>query len=165
MATAAANPATPPPVARVGLNAGARVFLDTNILVYASDPSSPFHADAVAATTWLVQNGIDSWISRQILREYIASMTRPKPAGPAVPLANVITNTRRLEHALAIVEDGPAVTAELLALLTAIPCQGKQVHDANIVATMMTHALSFILTHNTADFARFSHHIRIIPLV
>jgi hypothetical protein len=34
--------------------------------------------------------------------------------------------------------------------------RGRQVHDANIVATMRVFGLKNLLTHNPADFARFS---------
>ena len=32
---------------------------------------------------------------------------------------------------------------------------GKQVHDANIVATMLAHGVGRLLTFNVADFQRF----------
>ena len=56
------------------------------------------------------------------------------------------------------------VIAQLLAMLAQVPCGGKQVHDANIVATMLVCGVSRLLTHNTADFARFSPWITVIPL-
>jgi predicted nucleic acid-binding protein len=39
-----------------------------------------------------------------------------------------------------------------------------EVHDANIVATMQVYGVRHLLTHNTADFARFSHLITVVPL-
>ena len=56
------------------------------------------------------------------------------------------------------------VTAKLLDLLLQFPSGGKQVHDANIVATMLVHGVPKLLTHNTADFARFSSVIEVLPL-
>jgi predicted nucleic acid-binding protein len=53
----------------------------------------------------------------------------------------------------------------LIALLLSISVGGKQVHDANIVATMQAHGLRRLLTYNTADFARFAHLIQVEPLV
>jgi hypothetical protein len=40
-----------------------------------------------------------------------------------------------------IAEDGPAVSIELLRLLSTITSQGKQVHDANVIATMIAHGV------------------------
>ena len=42
---------------------------------------------------------------------------------------------------------------------------GKQIHDTNIVATMLVNNIPNILTHNVADFNRFSSEINIIPLI
>jgi len=41
---------------------------------------------------------------------------------------------------------------------------GKQVHDANIVATMLVYGIPQLLTHNPSDFARFSGLISVLPL-
>ena len=39
---------------------------------------------------------------------------------------------------------------------------GKQVHDANIVATMLTHGETRLLTFNGADFHRFGSLIDLV---
>ena len=54
---------------------------------------------------------------------------------------------------------------DLLHLLNTIACAGKQIHDANIVATMLTHGIQKLLTHNVADFSRFASQIIVIPLI
>ena len=38
-------------------------------------------------------------------------------------------------------------------------------HDANIVAATQAHGIRRLLTHNTADFARFAGLITVEPLV
>ncbi|MEH1989555.1 type II toxin-antitoxin system VapC family toxin [Nostoc sp.] len=57
---------------------GDPVFLDTNILVYASQIQSPFHQAAMEAIQGFYDAKIELWISRQILREYLATLTRPQ---------------------------------------------------------------------------------------
>lgn len=54
-----------------------RVFVDTNVLMYANLTASPFNSPAVAALQSLHARGVELWVSRQILREYLASMSRP----------------------------------------------------------------------------------------
>jgi hypothetical protein len=56
------------------------------------------------------------------------------------------------------------VTARLLQLMEQIPIRGKQVHDANVVATMLAYDVHNLLTHNTADFARYRDLIAVLPL-
>ena len=41
---------------------------------------------------------------------------------------------------------------------------GKQVHDANIVATMQAYQIPYLLTANIGDFNRFSTLITLLPL-
>jgi predicted nucleic acid-binding protein len=44
----------------------------------------------------------------------------------------------------------------LLSLLATHPVAGRQVHDANIVATMLANGITRLLTFNIADFRRFA---------
>lgn len=53
------------------------LFIDTNILVYANVTESPYHAPALHAIQTAYQAGRPLWISRQVLREYLATLTRP----------------------------------------------------------------------------------------
>lgn len=145
--------------------AGDPVFVDTNILIYAAITSSPFYAPAFAQLDGFRRSGTELWISRQILREYLAALSRPQPFTPPLPAATLTADVVRFQSDFRIAEDGPAVTSNLLALLLSISVGGKQVHDANIVATMQAHGLRRILTHNSADFVRFGHLIQIEPLV
>jgi predicted nucleic acid-binding protein len=141
------------------------VFVDTNILVYAAITSSPFYAEAFGQLDAFRQAGVELWISRQILREYLATLSRPQPYTPPLPATTLMADVIRFQSRFRIAEDGPTVTRNLLTLLTSIPIGGKQVHDANIVATMQAHGLRRLLTHNTADFARFAALIQVEPLV
>ena len=59
-------------------------------------------------------------------------------------------------------EDGPRVTEMLIARCRDVPAGGGQVHDANIVATMLTHGERRLLTFNDADFRRYSDRIEMV---
>ncbi len=141
------------------------VFVDTNILVFANTATAPLHAEAQAVLLAFAASGAELWISRQLLGEYLATLSRPQSFTAPVPVATLVADIGRFQAQFQIAEDGPAVTANLLTLLTTIVIGGKQVHDANIVATMQTHGLRRLLTHNTADFARFGALIQVEPLV
>ncbi|HET8630202.1 MAG TPA: hypothetical protein VFL91_22495 [Thermomicrobiales bacterium] len=51
----------------------------------------------------------------------------------------------------------------MLALLREHPTGGKQVHDANIVATMLAYGIGTLLTFNHDDMARFEGKIKLVP--
>lgn len=80
-------------------------------------------------------------------------------------MATLIADVVAYQSAFQVADETPAVTAHLLSLRTAFPTAGKQVHDANIVATMQAHGVPRLLTHNAADFARFASAISIEPMV
>ena len=140
------------------------VFVDTNVLVYAAVPSAPDHAVARDALWSYEQSGARIWISRQILREYLATLSRPQtytiPTPPSTRIADIVLFEQKYD----IAEDNARVTEQLMDLLTTTGSGGKQVHDANIVATMLTYGVGQLLTHNTADFDSFSNFITILPL-
>ncbi|MCP3668304.1 MAG: type II toxin-antitoxin system VapC family toxin [Gammaproteobacteria bacterium] len=58
-------------------------------------------------------------------------------------------------------DDTTAVTEQLIGLLRDHKIGGKQVHDANIVATMQAYDIPCLLTHNIKDFERFGEVIKI----
>lgn len=59
--------------------AGERVFIDTNVLVYATRPSSGMQRQAAKALQDLEDGGAELCISRQIIREYLATVTHLRP--------------------------------------------------------------------------------------
>jgi predicted nucleic acid-binding protein len=142
-----------------------RWFIDANILVYANLLHHPLHGQATARLLALAAARSEVWISRQVMREYLSAMTRPGAYTGSIPITSLIADVQRFERSHSVAEDRAAVTANLLSLLTTIPIGGKQVHDANIVATMLTNAIPNLLTHNTADFQRFAGLITVVPLV
>ncbi len=143
---------------------GDRVFLDTNILVYANAAEAPLHQIALIAIETRYEAGVELWVSRQVLREYLVTFSRPQKFMNPRPISTVVERIRYFQSRFRVAEDNSAVTARLLDLVQQLPTGGKQVHDANIVATMLVHDIPTLLTHNTDDFARFSSHITIVPL-
>jgi hypothetical protein len=43
-----------------------------------------------------------------------------------------------------------------------IPFGGKQVHDANLIATLFSYGLEPLVTVNTADFVRFMPRLKLL---
>gem|GEM_PF-6727559 len=77
---------------------GEPVFLDTNILVYASVDSSPFYGVARTAITSYESQGIPLWISRQVIREYLATLARPRTGIPITDLTVVVRQFAQRFH-------------------------------------------------------------------
>ncbi len=83
---------------------------------------------------------------------------------PTMTVDEIFQDVKRFEEQFRIAEDGPSVTLLLLDLLHEFPTAGKQIHDANIVATMLSVGIGHLLTDNMVDFERYSTLIKIHPL-
>jgi len=104
------------------------------------------------------------WISRQVLREYLATLSRPQTFTPPISSEKLALQIRAFIVRFQIADDTASVTERLLDLIRQGPIGGKQIHDANIVATMLTYNIPNLLTNNTEDFKRFSHLITVLSL-
>ncbi len=136
------------------------LFVDTNILIYANVIETPLHEQALAAINAAHQAGRAIWISRQVIREYLAAMTRPQ-VFENLPKATVLEQVDQFIERFQVTDDTAAVTVQLVRLMGDFQVGGKQVHDANIVATMLAYDIPCLLTHNTKDFERFGEAIKI----
>ncbi|HET6469441.1 MAG TPA: PIN domain-containing protein [Geminicoccaceae bacterium] len=138
-------------------------FVDTNVLLYAAHEGNARYAAATALLRVEVAAGTVLWISRQVMREYLAVVTRPQPDRAPVSAVEATADMRRLEQEFAVAEDGPDVTLQLCRLIERFPTGGRQVHDANIVATMLAHGIPRLLTFNMADLRRFASVVALEP--
>lgn len=139
-----------------------RLFVDTNILIYATNSASTWHPQAFQILQDTHRQGIELIISPQIIREYIAAATRP--SSQALSVSTIVANAHVFLASFRLVEDNAQASTRLAQLVTQVTVAGKQIHDANIVATMQTHNISHLPTHNTVDFNRFENLITIVPL-
>lgn len=140
------------------------VFIDTNVLVYVTRPSVAQHTIAFDSLNRLEMQGAPLWISTQIVREYLAVVTRPQATAPALPMASAIADVRCFLDTFNVADCGSRVLERLLDLLARRHAVGRQVHDANIVATMLEFDIRRLLTFNGTDFRRYAREIDLVPL-
>ena len=138
------------------------MFLDTNVLVYARIDTAPGHEAARRRMREARRNSEALCVSRQVLRGYLATVTRGQAWTEPTAIAVALDDITRIERQFRILEDGPRVTETLKALCGEIRVGGKQIHDANIAATMIAHGERRILTFNARDFRRYSEWIDVI---
>lgn len=139
-------------------------FIDTNILIYASDSKSPWHKKADEELKKAISGGIALFISPQVLREYLSVATRSVTHKKAIPWEKIRSNHLRFQQVFKVLPEDIAIADKLGELVYKYHVSGKQVHDANIVATMIVHGIQSILTNNVDDFKRYEGLIKIVPL-
>lgn len=143
---------------------GDGVFVDTNVLVYAAVQTAPLHTAARTALRAVREEGSVLWISRQVTREYLAVLSRPQTFSKPIPLPVLADDVRRFERVFRVADEDARVTTALLDIIGRVPVGGRQIHDANIVATMVAWGLGRVLTNNAADFERFSPWVEVAAI-
>lgn len=141
-----------------------RTFVDTNILVYANWSGAERHEDARLQLMTLGSAGTETCVSRQVLREFLAVVTRPQGAVVPMSVDEAVETVRDLGSLFLILEDSEGVAQTLLGLVRQFEVKGRVIHDANIVATMLDAGVTRLLTANPCDFRRFADIIDIEPL-
>ena len=141
-----------------------RVMLDTNVFLAATDERRAEHADALMLLNRWPEDSV-LCASGQILREYLAVATRPADRnGLGLKPAEAAANVRAIRDRVTLLAEDARVTERLLRLSDDVPFAGRQVHDANVVATMLVHGVGVLVTMNTSDFGRFCSHVSVLEL-
>ncbi len=142
-----------------------RVMLDTNVLLAATDENRSAHVAALAILNRWPDANSTLCVSGQILREYLAVATRPADQnGLGLKPAEAAANVRAIRDRTTLLAEDARVADRLIRLLDDIQFAGKQVHDANVVATMLVHGVGTVVTMNTGDFERFASYVSLVLL-
>ena len=141
---------------------GESVFVDTNVLVYATIAESPLHKVARSQLQRLRDDGANLFVSNQVLREYLVTLTRPGLFPNPPDRHRVLESIEELREQYTVLPDDELVSSQLIQLLRDVDCGGKQVHDANIIATMLSAGVKTLLTENLKDFRRFESFVSVV---
>lgn len=144
---------------------GANTFIDTNVLLRATIAQMELHAEATALLAAQYAQGASLWISRQVIREYVAHVTRPQLTAQPLSPEHVRQQVTTMMKTYRVADETEDVTQRLVDLINDVPVGGKQIHDANIIATMLVYRLDTLLTANMEDMRRFGHLVTLEPLV
>jgi predicted nucleic acid-binding protein len=142
-----------------------RVMVDTNVLIAATDEGRAEHRDALTVINDWAAGRTELCTSGQVLREYLSVATRPASMnGLGLSLTEALGNVHAVRDRTTLLAEDAKVADRLLSLVADVECGGRQVHDANVVATMLVHGIRVVVTMNIADFARFAGHVTLIGL-
>jgi predicted nucleic acid-binding protein len=140
------------------------LLIDTNILLRVSDDGSPDQPVAERALSILRLRGDVPCLTSQNIIEFWAVATRPvKANGFGWTTQRTATEVEQLQNKFPILADSPQIFPTWLRLVATHDVKGKNVHDTRLVAVMMAHGITDLLTFNTDDFRRFSHITLIHP--
>lgn len=140
------------------------LLLDTNVLIRATLDTAPLHEEASYVFEHHYNAGAEPWLSRHVLREYVAVLSRPQSYSQPIASATLGDDVRRFESRFRVADKDARVTHHLLMLMQQMPIDGRQVHDANIVAAMLVSGIRQLLTHSVDVWTRFGRFITSTPL-
>lgn len=136
--------------------AAERIFVDTNVLLAATDRTRSTHKAATAFLQQSIREGLRLFVSGQILREYLVVATRPIDRnGLGLPPSQASVNVGLFRECCDLLSENETTARLLVALVKDYDLKGKRIHDAGIVATMRAHGLSHLKTWNPDDFKDF----------
>jgi predicted nucleic acid-binding protein len=141
------------------------VLLDTNVLLSATVPSRPLHQAALVVLNDWPNQATPLAASAQVFREYLVVATRPVEVnGLGLGLDEALSNIAVFRGRMRLLPEDEQTWDRLRALITSHGCLGKQIHDANLVATALASGIRKLVTANVDDLKRFSPEIEIIDL-
>jgi predicted nucleic acid-binding protein len=139
-------------------------LVDTNILLRLVQKNSPMHFDTQRAILMLKKQGELLYIIPQNIIEFWAVATRPiNSNGLGLSTAQALEETDKLKKIFILHLDIHAIFSDWESLIVKYQVMGKQVHDARLVAAMITHQITHLLTFNIDDFKRFSEIVVVDP--
>jgi predicted nucleic acid-binding protein len=140
----------------------ARIFLDTNILLRSTIQQFPHYQEIQEFVADYITGDSELWISRQVIREYLVQAMRPQSFMNPMSASQSVQQVQSMQHIFQIADETGTTTRELLKLIQSYSVGGKQIHDTNIVATMLANDIDILMTLNTKYFQRFADKITLI---
>ncbi len=129
--------------------------VDTNVLVYCTVSGNPWHQQSRQWLAALQNEGLDLCVTTQVLREYLVVLTRGIVFEQSFSVDQVLAQIEALLSSLTVLDEPLAAADILRVLVRRHQIRGKHIHDANIVAVMLTHAVHRLATYNQRDFLQF----------
>lgn len=138
---------------------------DTNILLRFIAPTDPNHTLVRHTIYSLLKGKEEVCYTSQNLAEFWNVCTRPvtSRSGFGLSIEETDRRTKVVESYFTFLPDSEAVHAQWRRLVVDNRVSGVQVHDARLVAAMLVHGVTHILTFNTTDFARYTEITAVHP--
>jgi predicted nucleic acid-binding protein len=131
--------------------------VDTNVLLRSTDAGEPSQSVAEAAIEALRLRGDSLSVFPQNVIEFWAVATRPLANnGLGLTTTQTESQVKVLKAMFTLLNDAPEIFSIWEDLVVRYQVTGKQAHDARLVAAMLVHGVSRLLTFNDRDFKRFT---------
>jgi predicted nucleic acid-binding protein len=132
-------------------------LIDTSILARLANAADLSYPIALHSVMELHRRGEVLHIAPQNLVEFRNVATRPTAVnGLGLTAAEATVKAAFFEAAFPLLADSPDIHTGWKTIVEALGVIGKQVYDARLVAVCHVHAITHVLTFNTAHFTRLA---------
>jgi len=139
-------------------------LVDTNLLLRSIDVNHAMNQTAAQALTQLREQGESLHIIPQNLIEFWNVYIRPldrNGLGRTPEEASI--EIQQLRSLFTLLPDTSAIYPEWESIVRRYGVRGVNVHDARLVAAMLIHGLTHIVTFNARDFVRYAEIVVVEP--
>lgn len=130
------------------------IAVDTNLLVYAHRPESPYHERALTELASLQQTPRSWGLPWPCVHEFLATVTNPRIFRSATPMPVALDAIAVTARSAALLGEAAGHLARLEQLLDSSGVTGAKVHDARIAAICLSHGVTELWTADR-DFSYF----------
>lgn len=131
-------------------------LVDTNLLLRIAQPSHPMYVDASRSLATIAGRGDQLGIIPQNLIEFWVVATRPiADNGLGISPANAADELINFKNLFVVLPDEAGIFLQWEGLVIKYNVSGKQAHDTRLVAAMLVHGLTHLLTFNDRNFKRY----------
>jgi predicted nucleic acid-binding protein len=132
-------------------------LVDTNILVRLANAADVQHSVTSQAVLELHRQGEVLHLTPQVLIEFRGTATRPAAAnGLGLSTADAAAKATEFEAMFPLLEENTDIYPAWKGIVDRLGINGKQVHDARLVAVCHVHGMTHLLTFNVTHFARMA---------
>lgn len=130
---------------------------DSNILTSLAKAKSSQYTEVRQSLTLLRKSGEIVCIVPQNLIEFWAVATRPISVnGLSLSVEKTSLEVKKFKRYFHFIDDEPNIFSRWEGLAIKHQVSGKNAHDTRLVAAMLEHKITHLLTFNVKDFARFN---------
>jgi predicted nucleic acid-binding protein len=131
---------------------------DTNLLLRSAEAGHPMQETALQALASVRRGGETVYLTEQNLLEFWAVATRPTERnGLGLTVEAAGGELARLQALFPVLPEVSEIYPEWHRLVVTHGVVGLRIYDARLVAVMLVHGITHILTFNGADFRRYAH--------
>jgi predicted nucleic acid-binding protein len=143
-----------------------RIFLDTNILVYAHDSSSQYHTDSANLLTMVFENLLKGVIAEQNLIELYRILTNPlamRGRSLSASQAKQLIQSTYLTENFELVYPTKETIQKTLELAVQKNIISAKIFDLRLAAVALSTPINYFVTYNIRDFMEIDDLTVLLP--